>query len=63
MKILILHLPHSSTDISFYDGYLLEKKQLDHEILKLTDWYTDELFFSKDDEMIVVDFSRIFCDP
>ena len=63
MKKLILHIPHSSTNIPFYDGYLFKKKQLDDEILKLTDWYTDELFFSKDDEMIVADFSRIFCDP
>jgi N-formylglutamate amidohydrolase len=63
MKKLILHIPHSSNNIPFYDGYLLEKKQLDDEILNLTDWYTDELFFSKDDEMIVADFSRIFCDP
>ena len=29
----------------------------------MTDWYTDDLFYSDEDEMIVAPFSRIFCDP
>ena len=32
------------------------------EILKLTDWYTDDLFQSPDNISITADFSRIFCD-
>ncbi len=36
---------------------------LEREMLKLTDWYTDDLFYSEEDEMIVAEFSRVFCDP
>ena len=32
------------------------------EILKWTDWYTDDLFYSNEDHMILAEFSRIFCD-
>ncbi len=63
MKQLILHIPHSSTLIPFLDGYIVEKEILEQEILKLTDWYTDDLFFSENDISIRADFSRIFCDP
>ena len=45
-KKIILHIPHSSTKISLYDGYLVDSTVLDKEILKLTDWYTDDLFYS-----------------
>lgn len=60
---LILHIPHSSTNIPMMDGYVLDEKSLQNEMLKLTDWYTDDLFYSEEDEMIKADFSRIFCDP
>lgn len=60
---IILHIPHSSTNIPFTDGYVVDTTSLEQEILKLTDWYTDDLFYSKDDEIIIADFSRIFCDP
>ena len=46
-----------------YDGYIVDSTVLDKEILKLTDWFTDDLFYSNKDEMIMADFSRIFCDP
>jgi N-formylglutamate amidohydrolase len=59
---LILHIPHSSTKIPFYKGYLVDSTVLDKEILRLTDWFTDDLFYSDEDEMIIADFSRIFCD-
>jgi N-formylglutamate deformylase len=45
------------------EGYIVDKISLENEILKLTDWYTDDLFYSRDDEMIKTEFSRIFCDP
>jgi len=60
---LILHIPHSSICIPSYDGYVVDKESLNSEMLKLTDWFTNELFESADDEMIIADFSRIFCDP
>ena len=44
------------------EGYLVDANSLAKEMLKLTDWYTDDLFYSIDDEMIKAEFSRIFCD-
>lgn len=60
---LILHIPHSSVNIPILDGYVIDEISLNKELIKLTDWYTDDLFYSASDEMIVADFSRIFCDP
>jgi N-formylglutamate amidohydrolase len=62
MKNLILHIPHSSTNIPFLDGYVDDENKIQNEIVKLTDWYTDELFFSNTDTMVIAPFSRIFCD-
>lgn len=59
---LILHIPHSSTNIPIRDGYVVDDEILQNEILKLTDWYTDDLFFSEDEITIKAGFSRIFCD-
>lgn len=61
-KKILLHIPHSSTKIPLLEGFVVDAAALEHELLKLTDWYTDDLFFSAEDEMIVADFSRIFCD-
>ncbi len=63
MKKIILHVPHSSTKIPNYKGYLMQPEALEEEMLLLTDWYTDDLFSSEDGNMIRADFSRIFCDP
>ncbi|MFH2143299.1 MAG: N-formylglutamate amidohydrolase [Bacteroidota bacterium] len=63
MYQLILHIPHSSTKIPIKEGYVVNDSILQKEILKLTDWYTDDLFYSPEDIMLVADFSRIFCDP
>jgi N-formylglutamate deformylase len=63
MKKLILHIPHSSTNIPLKDGYIVPDEILQSEILKLTDWHTEDLFHSEEDEMIIAPFSRIFCDP
>ena len=62
-KKLILHIPHSSTLIPFFEGYVVDSMALEKEMLKLTDWYTHDLFHSDADEMIIAGFSRIFCDP
>ena len=63
MKKLILHIPHSSTHIPLKDGYIVDDEFLQSEMLKLTDWYTDDLFHSEKDISVIAPFSRIFCDP
>ena len=62
-KKIILHIPHSSINIPIMEGYIVDVNSLANEMLKLTDWYTDDLFNSDGDEMIKAEFSRIFCDP
>ena len=59
---LILHVPHASTKLPNKKGFLLEATLLEKEILKLTDWYTDDLFTLYDSIVVKADFSRIFCD-
>jgi len=60
---IVLHIPHSSVNIPFLDGYVVDMISLENEMLKLTDWHTEDLFHSEENDMIVADFSRIFCDP
>ncbi len=62
MKKLLLHIPHSSTYIPSYESYVAEDSIIQNEILKLTGWYTDDLFNSEKDINIITPFSRIFCD-
>ena len=62
MKKLVLHIPHSSTEIPFFDGYVSSHDEIQQEIIRLTDWYTDDLFDSQVDDKIIAPFSRIFCD-
>ena len=62
MKPIILHIPHSSTYIPTFEGYVLPNEAIEEEILKLTDWYTDDLFDSPTDILVKADFSRVFCD-
>lgn len=59
---LILHIPHSSVRIPKSEGYLIEEESLQREILKLTDWYTDDLFSLESSVVVKSEFSRIFCD-
>lgn len=60
---IILHIPHSSTIIPIREGFIVNDEIIDKEVLKLTDWHTEDLFFSEVHEMIVYPYSRIFCDP
>lgn len=62
MKKLILHIPHTSVNMPLLDGYVQDDYKIHNELIKLTDWYTDELFYSETDSMIIAPFSRIFCD-
>jgi len=63
MKQIILHIPHSSTNIPLKEGFVVTEKLLNVEILKLTDWFTDDLFHTSEEIIIKANFSRIFCDP
>jgi N-formylglutamate deformylase len=62
MTNLILHIPHSSDKIPMDKGFVVDKKILAQKIIKLTDWYTDDLFLFEDSVIVRADFSRIFCD-
>jgi N-formylglutamate deformylase len=62
MKKLILHVPHAATSLPNQEGFIHNDEKIQQEITKLTDWFTDDLFYSEKDEMIVAPFSRIFCD-
>ena len=62
MKKLILHVPHAASSLPNQEGFIHNDEKIQQEITKLTDWYTDDLFHSETDEMIVAPFSRIFCD-
>jgi N-formylglutamate amidohydrolase len=62
MKKIVLHIPHSSAVIPDFEGYVSTEDEIQQEIIKLTDWYTDDLFDSQEDDKAVAPFSRIFCD-
>lgn len=62
MRNLILHIPHSSPEIPSKEGYCVTDEILNQEILKLTDWHTDDLFEIDTDISVKAPFSRIFCD-
>lgn len=59
---LILHIPHSGTDIPFSEEYILSQSEIDAEAMLLTDWYVDELFNHENSIKVMADFSRVYCD-
>jgi N-formylglutamate deformylase len=66
-SVAILHVPHSSTIIPQEEraNIILSEDDLADQILKMTDWYTDELFFQWDGrfEMVRYPVSRFVLDP
>ena len=64
---IIIHVPHSSTLIppEIRKDILLSDNELESELLKMTDWYTDELaaIGKKYGNIIKNDFSRLVVDP
>jgi len=59
---MLLHIPHSATQIPLYEGFIADREVIEKEVIKLTDWYTDELFEISGQDRLVTPFSRIFCD-
>lgn len=63
---LILHIPHAATAIpqAALAHFILSPEVLRQEQLKLTDWFTDELFHTPEQnkQAIVFPFSRLFMD-
>ena len=65
---MIFHIPHNSTIIPeiFKDQFLLTEKELNKEILLMTDHLTADLFKSaanNDDKVIEFPVSRLVLDP
>jgi N-formylglutamate deformylase len=65
---MIFHIPHASTHIPAYlrKNIILSDEQLVQELLKMTDWFTDELFgchAGAGDSAIVFPVSRLVVDP
>ncbi|MDA8847361.1 N-formylglutamate amidohydrolase [Flavobacteriaceae bacterium] len=63
MKKIILHIPHSAKKVPIKRGFVISQERIDNEILKLTDWHTEDLYNSKNCESIIFEYSRVFCDP
>jgi len=62
----IFHIPHSATRIpaDIRKQFLLSEEELEREILRMTDWHTDELFGKFGNVVkIVFPVSRIVVDP
>lgn len=64
---VVFHVPHSSAVVPPEDRehILLGEEQLETELLRMTDWYTDELFQEAAKECLTVRFpvSRLVLDP
>jgi N-formylglutamate deformylase len=56
----ILHIPHSKSEIPFYDGFNMD--YIEDETKLLVDHDTDKIFDIPNVESLVFDYNRIFCD-
>ena len=61
----ILHIPHGSITIpeDLRTSFLLEDKALQQELLRMTDWHTEDLFGVPGLQRIVFPVSRLVVDP
>lgn len=65
---MIANLPHSSTHIptSIRKSFVLDDNELEVELLKMTDWYVDQLFSCLNDIggiSVIYNISRLVLDP
>ncbi|TSC58551.1 MAG: hypothetical protein Greene041619_561 [Candidatus Peregrinibacteria bacterium Greene0416_19] len=64
---IILHIPHASTVIppKIRSTFLLTDKELEEEFLRMTDWYTNELFALPGEHAVTITYpvSRLVVDP
>jgi N-formylglutamate amidohydrolase len=62
---ILLHIPHASAEIppETRGSFLLSEQELRRELLKVTDWYTDELFSLEAADRLVFPVSRLVVDP
>lgn len=60
----IRHIPHSSTEIpeSYREPFFLSGEKLDREVLRMTDWYTAEIFGGGGERDLVFPVSRLLVD-
>ena len=65
IRPFILHIPHSSMEIPFdlLPDFLVAEDNLDAELLRITDHYTDELFDLPGAHRLVFPVSRFVVDP
>ena len=56
---MLLHIPHSSTIIPKEITFL---KDIEKDLERMTDWYTNELFSHPHSEIVKFGFSRLVCD-
>ncbi len=64
-KAVLIHVPHSSAKIppEERDSILIDDDSLFREKLRMTDWYTDELFCVDGPDVQKNSFSRLLFDP
>ena len=62
---LVLHIPHSATAIPEWVSppILLDENDLAHELLRMTDWFTERLFAVEGAARVIFPISRLVLDP
>ncbi len=65
LSSVVLHIPHSSVLIPDKDRsvMLIDDILLANNLLRLTDWFTDELFCINGVNCVINKVSRLVCDP
>ncbi len=60
---MILHIPHSRTKVPKSAKYTVSRDFLAKEIVKITDWYVEDLFeYTPASSTLVFPYSRVYCD-